>query len=352
MNPGIYIEEVANGNRPIEGVQTSVTGFLGEAEKGTEKPTMVTSWQEYCRAFGGFFGTNNYLPYSVNGFFDNGGQACYVARVVNGNYQKAVDALGLINEISILYTPNANGIPGLAEKLMTQCETLKDRMVILDAPLTSDLHNLQPLTEHPSSYAAYYFPWLKVSNPVTKATVQVPPGGHVAGIYAKVDRERGVHKAPANVAVLGIVGLTYVLKKSDVDYLNPKSVNALRDYAGRGTLVWGARTLAPEPEWRYINVRRLLIYLEQSITKSTQWAIFEPNEQKLWARLKQTVTEFLTRVWRDGMLMGRKAEEAFFVKVDRTTMTQADIDAGRIIMLIGVAAVKPAEFIIFRVRVA
>jgi phage tail sheath protein FI len=178
--------------------------------------------------------------------------------------------------------------------------------------------------------------------------VLIPPSGHVAGIYAKTDIERGVHKAPANVVVAGTTGLEFQINKREQDILNPRGVNCLRYFPGRGRRVWGARTCSTNTLWKYINVRRLFIYIEESIEEGTQWVVFEPNNEKLWARVVQTITQFLTTVWRTGALMGLKAEEAFFVKCDRTTMTQDDIDNGRLICIIGIAPTKPAEFVIFR----
>jgi phage tail sheath protein FI len=177
----------------------------------------------------------------------------------------------------------------------------------------------------------------------------VPPGGHVAGIYARSDTERGVHKAPANEAVRGAQDVEFCVTPGEQAILNPKGVNVIRAFPGRGILVWGARTLSSNTLWKYINVRRLFNYVEESIDEGTQWVVFEPNDEKLWKRVVQTITQFLTRVWKDGALMGTKAEEAFFVKCDRSTMTQDDIDNGRLVCLIGIAPVKPAEFVIFRI---
>jgi phage tail sheath protein FI len=172
----------------------------------------------------------------------------------------------------------------------------------------------------------------------------------MAGLYARVDNERGVHKAPANEVIRGIQKLADDVTKREQDLLNPKNINALRYFPGRGNRVWGARVVTSDAAWKYINVRRLFIYVEQSIDVGTQWVVFEPNDEPLWARVRQTITNFLTTVWRSGALQGGKAEEAFFVKCDYSTMTQDDIDNGRLICLIGIAPVKPAEFVIFRIQ--
>jgi hypothetical protein len=183
--------------------------------------------------------------------------------------------------------------------------------------------------------------------------VVAPPSGHVIGIYARTDIERGVHKAPANAVVRGASDIERIINKAQQDILNPppNQINVIRDFRpdGRGIRVWGARCITSDSDWKYVNVRRLFIFLEESIDEGTQWVVFEPNDKPLWDRVIQSVSAFLTRVWRDGALQGATPAEAFFVKCDRTTMTQDDIDNGRLIMLIGVAPVKPAEFVIIRI---
>jgi hypothetical protein len=259
-----------------------------------------------------------------------------------------------VDEIAILCAPDHHKMGGLDDELIKHCTTLKDRFVIFHStPGTHTLATVQDIRypqDKDTSYAAFYFPWLKVLDPLSNFTkeVLIPPSGHVAGIYAKTDIERGVHKAPANVVVAGTTGLEFQINKREQDILNPRGVNCLRYFPGRGRRVWGARTCSTNTLWKYINVRRLFIYIEESIEEGTQWVVFEPNNEKLWARVVQTITQFLTTVWRTGALMGLKAEEAFFVKCDRTTMTQDDIDNGRLICIIGIAPTKPAEFVIFR----
>ena len=192
-----------------------------------------------------------------------------------------------------------------------------------------------------------------VRDPFLKRDVHLAPSGHLAGIYARVDVERGVHKEPANEVVRGIRfkdGFVRDVSKREQDLLNPRNINALRNFPGRGQRVWGARVLTSDASWKYINVRRLFIFVEESIDEGTQWVVFEPNDEPLWARVRATITNFLTTVWRSGALEGTKPEEAFFVKCDLTTMTQADIDNGRLICIIGIAPVKPAEFVIFRIQ--
>jgi len=200
-----------------------------------------------------------------------------------------------------------------------------------------------------SSYAGYYYPWIEVSDPHTNRQKLVPPGGHVAGIIARSDATHGVHAAPANEPVRGAVSLQHEITKDEQDILNPKGINCLRSFQGRGIQLWGARTTSSDPSWKYINVRRLFLYVEQSIEEGTEWAVFESNDKDLWARVRQSVENFLTTVWRDGGLQGSTADEAFYVKCGEETMTQDDIDNGRLIVEIGISPVKPAEFVVFRI---
>jgi phage tail sheath protein FI len=222
--------------------------------------------------------------------------------------------------------------------------------VLHSNPGTDTLNNINNIrVPQDTTYAAFYFPWIKIFNPTVNQDSIIPPSGHIAGIYAKTDIERGVFKAPANVVVNGATGLQFQITKGEQDILNPRGVNCLRIFPARGIRVWGARTSSANTLWKYVPVRRYFLYVAESIDEGTQWVVFEPNNEKLWARVKQTITQFLTTEWRSGALMGTKVEEAFFVKVDRTTMTQDDIDNGRLICIIGIAPVKPAEFVIFRI---
>lgn len=264
------------------------------------------------------------------------------------------DALG----ISII------GAPGITDQdvqnaLITQCELLKYRFAILDpapspsggTPSIQDIQNQRDLYD--TKYAAIYYPRLILTDPLTNMPLTIPPSGHMAGIYAQTDNARGVWKAPANVVINGIDSLEIKLSKGDQDILNPEPNNicCLRDFEAqaRGLRVYGARCITSLTEWKYINVRRLFIFLEASLDQGTQWAVFEPNDQTLWNRLIQSVSAFLTTIWREGGLMGSKAEEAYFVKCGRETMSQDDIDNGRLIMLVGVAPVFPAEYVIIRI---
>lgn len=520
FTPGVYVEEIPSGRRPIEGVATSTAGFVGETERGPLTPTLVTSWADYTRWFGEFIdrtpfnAQNKYLPYAVRGFFENGGRRLFVARVAGSNSATAggvlqgnagdtqIDALGpgvwgnavvvllrpstvldpatglpapdrfrlqvlyyqggvpnplldpsdatrftrdpdiledfddltsdstqsnfiarvvngvsrlivirssagtvvapaaaapptqmslaggrstpatrgdyvgaastdprgplglaglsSIEEISLLATPDAVVIPGVDLDLLNHCESRRDRFAILsEANPRGDVAQISPV--HDSAWGAVYYPWVRVAAPHTaEGSVLVPPSGHVAGIYARVDVERGMHKAPANEVVRGIVTrglqsgqepLSHTLNKSQQEVLNPRGINVIRDFRpeGRGIRVWSARTMSSDAEWRYVNVRRLFIYLEQSIERGTQWVVFEPNAERTWLAVRIAITNFLTTVWRNGALPGNTPDEAFFVKCDRSTMAQDDIGNGRLICVIGVAPVRPAEFVIFRI---
>jgi hypothetical protein len=502
LSPGVYVEEVSAGAKPIEGVSTSTSGFLGVTERGPESPQFITSWLEFQRWFGGYVPDKSYLAYAVQGFFDNGGQRCFVGRVVrqddaiaaegeletagteklnvvaigrgtwgdsikvetseatqatntertdwfqltirykdivesydnlthevgasnnvtvivnttsrlvrvwwednataavqknqsftlaggqdgDGNGSnvtkddftgtlKAVPidltsdppkyppddllgrgtglaALKAIDEISLLIVPDEvrDGLGEITGDVIKQCELLKDRFAIVSALQSAGaIQDLRPITD--TSYAAFYYPWIKVYDPMINDLRLIPPSGHIAGIFARTDVERGVHKAPANEVVRGAREMQFPVTKGDQAILNPRGVNCIRDFRsdGRGIRLWGARTMASDPEWKYVNVRRLFLFVEESIDEGTQWVVFEPNHEPTWAAVRRTITNFLISVWRSGALMGTTQDEAFFVKCDRTTMTQDDIDNGRLICYIGIAPVKPAEFVIFRI---
>jgi hypothetical protein len=203
-----------------------------------------------------------------------------------------------------------------------------------------------------SKYAALYYPWIQVANPTpgaTSTTMFMPPSGHMAGIWARNDNERGVHKAPANEVIRGCLGLGINLTSAEQGALNPVGINCLRSFPGRGIRVWGARTISSDPSWRYLNVRRLFNYVEKSIEGGTQWVVFEPNDFDLWQRVKRDVSAFLKRVWMDGALFGRTPGEAFYVKCDEENNPPETRDVGQLIVEIGIAPVKPAEFVIFRI---
>ncbi|HEX8183319.1 MAG TPA: phage tail sheath C-terminal domain-containing protein, partial [Blastocatellia bacterium] len=261
-----------------------------------------------------------------------------------------IQALEDIDEISICVVPGIWSRT-VQNSLIQHCETLKDRFAILDPGDNLDIEGIRTFREiFDTKYAALYYPWIVVRDTLAKRDVRVAPSAHIAGVYARVDVERGVHKAPANEVIRGITKIADDIVKREQDMLNPRNINVLRFFPGRGNRVWGARVVTSDSSWKYINVRRLFIFVEESIDEGTQWVVFEPNDEALWARVRASVANFLTTVWRNGALQGTKPDEAFFVRCDRTTMTQDDIDNGRLICVIGIAPVKPAEFVIFRIQ--
>ncbi len=343
--PAIYIEEISTQPKPIEGVGTSTAAFLGETQMGPSAPTLVTSWLQYQSLFGGFFGADKYLPYAVEGFFLNGGQRCYVCKVTNGDYKAALGKLEAVEEVSIIYAPNAQSDVGLCDLLIAHCERLK-RFCILDSKKAQKPSNVTK--PRASAHAALYYPWIHVEH--KGQLCLVPPGGHVAGIYARSDIQRGVNKAPANEVVNGAVKLEFAVTKSQLDNLSPFGVNCICNLEGRGIRVWGARTLCADPEHKYVNAERLLMYIELSLTRGTAWVSFEPNAEATWAKVRVQVENFLNQTWQRGMLMGAKPQEAYFVRCDRSTITQSDIDNARLNVLVGVAVIKPAEFMILHIN--
>ena len=390
LSPGVYVEEVDRGAKPIEAVGTNTVGFLGESAKGpTNESVLVTNWSQFVKTFGDFKDCSEHLAHGVYGFFNNGGSRCFVVNVgapeaaaapakpaaapKEGEKAAAAPAAasggggrealyigkdlgpgqrsGLkcfeeIDEIAIVAAPGQTS-PAVADAILSHCETRKDRFAILDSPETISGGVDKLPKPRDSKYGAYYFPWIQVYDP-EKGNVFVPPSGHIAGVYSRVDSERGVHKAPANEIIRGALGLKYNVSKGEQDLLNPKGINAIRFLNG-AIRIWGARTLSTDPSWRYINVRRLFIMVESSIERATQWVVFEPNDHRLWKRVQRTITSFLTLLWRNGALMGTSPEQAFYVKCDAETNPNEVVDAGQLVVEIGLAPVKPAEFVIFRI---
>ncbi|MFI1068425.1 phage tail sheath family protein [Streptomyces puniciscabiei] len=501
LTPGVYVEEVQSGARPIEGVGTAVAAFVGFTQSGpVHEPTLVTNWDQYTQLFGGFT-EGTYLAHAVYGYFSNGGGAAYVVRIggsadgaaPSGGGQGPRDApaaqpltlggfqitarpgtsgvsveiadadgenppedrfkllvrqgeqvvetydvstrknvkgyvvtqlrasklvevteqrdatqtrpagqtvavpdapaspaapvagavsridpaeyvgdasartgfagLESIDEITMVAVPDlmgayqrgdidAEGVRTVQLAVISHCEQMGDRVAVLDSPpgLTAQQvrHWRNEEAGYDSRYATLYYPWVRVFDPAAGRNTTVPPSGHIAGVWARSDAERGVHKAPANEVIRGAVDLEVRLSKGEQDLLNPIGVNCLRAFPGRGIRIWGARTLSSDPAWRYLNVRRLFNYLEESILLGTQWVVFEPNDDRLWSSIRRNVTAFLTEEWRRGALFGRTAEEAFYVKCDRENNPQTSIDQGRVVCEIGVCPVKPAEFVVFR----
>jgi hypothetical protein len=252
-------------------------------------------------------------------------------------------------DISLVYAPSVPS--NIGQLIIDHCENWKYRFGVIDSTRDDDPSNLDPrlTNKWDTSYAGFYTPWIQVSDPETGANTIVPPGGHVLGVYARSDQNRGVFKAPANEIVQGALDVRYEINDAVQGVLNPRGVDVIRSFPSRGIRVWGARTLSSDALWKYVSVRRLFIFLERSIYEGTQWVVFEPNDDRLWARVKDSIRLFLRTQWREGALFGRTEDEAFFITCDRTTMTQEDIMNGRLICEIGIAPVRPAEFVIFRV---
>lgn len=261
-----------------------------------------------------------------------------------------IEAFQEITDVSILAVPGVTD-PNVQAKLIAHCENLTSRFAVLDAPLGCT--GVDELNDHrnayDSSYAALYAPWVQVYDPLLKRPTFLPPSGSICGIYARTDLSRGVHKAPANEVVKGCTGLSVSYNEAEQGKLNPNGVNLIRAIPGQGIRVWGARTCSSDGNWKYVNVRRLFIFLEESIRANTGWVVFEPNDEALWSRVKGTISLFLETQRRNGALMGSTAEQAYYVNVGTSTMTQDDILNGRLICEIGVAPVRPAEFVIFRI---
>jgi phage tail sheath protein FI len=503
LSPGVYVEEVEAGSRPIEGVGTAVAAFVGLAERGPfNKPTLVSNWSQFTGTYGEFV-SGSYLAHAVYGYFMNGGGNCFIVRIGqdgpadgNGGRSRSHDrppapqaelgrmrivaldpasrpgditveiaepggdspsedmfkllikqggqvaeefdraTLGrgkqnvatMVNAASRLIriedAPAATGAPDrpaagtsvslaappapaavpsarlttedyvgdVAERtgfggleaieevtmvavpdlmsaydqgavdletvqavqlgMIAHCEKMGDRVAIIDPPPGL---NAQQIKEwrvdkagYDSKYAALYWPWIQVFDPPTSRNIFVPPSGHVAGVWGRNDDTRGVHKAPANEVIRGVVNLETRITKTEHGLLNPAGINCIRAFAGAGIRIYGARTLSSDPAWRYLNVRRLFNYLEESILNGTQWVVFEPNDDALWARIRRSISAFLVNEWRRGALFGLTPDEAFYVKCDRETNPAEGIDAGQVVCEVGVAPVKPAEFVIFR----
>jgi phage tail sheath protein FI len=351
----------------------------------------VTNWGQYTNLFGDFVGDSTKTATNVNnpgnpgqtnlaqavyGFFNNGGTGCYVARMIpNGDLGKALKtAFEPIDDISMVAAPGLTDATSYTA-LIAHCENLKDRVAILDAVeddanglnvfatgdfsalsrIPTDQNGLRPLD---SEYAAFYFPWLKVFDPATKlmtpagdGLIYVPPSGHMAGIYASNDATRGVFKAPANEAVLGATSLRWNLSKGDQEVLNQKGVNLIRSLNG-AIRVWGARTVGGDDngDYRYISTRRFFNFVRKSIEQGTQFVVFEPNSPALWKRIIRSVGDFLLGQWREGALFGETPKQAFYVKCDEETNPPDVREAGQVVTEIGIAIVKPAEFVIFRIQ--
>jgi len=379
-------------------VGTSTAGFVGEApDAGAHagEAVAINNWSQFVREFVPEGARSTPLSQAIYGYFLNGGSRCYVVNVGksgavagSGRERQGLQLLEEVDEIAIVAIPGYTDAASY-DAALSHCEKLKDRVAVLDAPESVTAVDAllkvgtasarraggggaaagsgaaaagEPAAPAPApagglrprmtdgGYGALYFPWITVRDPLSGDLVDVPPSGHMAGIWARSDASRGVHKAPANEVVRGALNVTYRLTREEQGELNQNGINCVRLFPREGIRVWGARTLADgSSEWRYLNVRRLFNMIEESIATSTRWIVFEPNDRTLWKSIRRDVSAFLTILWRDGALMGSTPEEAFFVKCDEETNPPESIDAGMVVTLIGIAPVKPAEFIVFRI---
>lgn len=380
LTPGIYVKEVATGPRPIGAVGTSTAAFIGVAPAAkafVDQVVPCNNWTEFQARFCGDATRSTDLALAVFGYFMNGGGRCYVLNLGSDKAPLVGDAVkrsGLyafdaIDEIAMVVAPGYTTAADY-DAILTHCERCEDRVAILDAPADASVEAMKTVAsegaqggdggaqvkgarprDSDGGYGAVYFPHIVVRDPLGRGdTVTAPPSGHIAGIYARTDTQRGVHKAPANEAIRGATGLTYRLSRDEQGQLNSAGVDCIRFFADSGIRVWGARTLAPAAsEWRYVNVRRLFNMIKESIAEGTKWTVFEPNDETLWGGVIRDVSAFLTILWRDGALMGTTPAEAFYVKCDAENNPPDSRDQGQLTIDIGIAPVKPAEFVVFRI---
>jgi phage tail sheath protein FI len=379
LRPGIHGEEIPCQSRRIEGAKTSVAAFVGFAAGGpVARPIRVSSSSQFAKIYLDPHepdqGAPTYMAKAVYGFFQNGGGNCWAVRVGGtratesstsdrvATLREGISGLSAIEEITMVCVPDAvalakerddTSVCDLQRSLIAHCEEAGNRMAILDPPPT-----LQPqeildwrlnVAGYDSSFAALYWPWIEVIDPLSNRRIAIPPSGHISGVWARTDNNRGVHKAPADGSVLDVGELASDIGDDEQGALNEAGVNCIRSFRGRGIRVWGARTMSSDPEWRYLNVRRLFNYVSQSILEGTRWVAFEPNDEELWTKLRCSISDFLTRLWQEGALFGASPEQAFYVKCDQETNSPEVIEAGQVVAEIGIAPVRAADFIVFRI---
>jgi len=395
VSPGAFLEESARDRETVSGAPTAVVAFIGSTQIGPfDAPTPLTSWVEFESTFGNF-SEDSYLAHAVYGFFENGGGVCYVVRVGAGRADSAGDqrvvqtasnlgpadfigsadvgtglaSLEVIEVVTMICAPDLmmayqrgwidlDGILLVQRAIIEHCERNGNRIAILDPPPDLDAEQILrwrvDTAMYDSSFATLHWPWIKVDMrcdaPTSKMSF-IPPSGHIAGIWTRCDAERGVWKAPANQLVRGALALETTITGDDQVLLKPVGINCIRAFGTRGILVWGARTLSSESTWRYINVRRLINYLAQSIADGTNWMVSEPDDPAVMEKAREQVERFLVGVWRNGALFGTTSDEAFSVTCNDSSHDSSENAARSFTFDIAVAAV-PAEFIRFRVAQA
>ena len=379
MTPGVYVEELAMAHRQIAGVPTATAAFLGVAGAGpfgavAEPVRSLAEYERLCEPGGAApelpdgngSSVPNFLWHAVRAFFVEGGQRLVVVRLpMERRLDPAAWAAGLvelesIGEVGLVAAPGSrwrypehrDAADRIADLLVAHAERMRHRVALLDGGEGQSVAEVIAMRERlDSRRAALFHPWVVVADPVGGGTLALPPSAFVAGLCARTDAQRGVHQAPANEVVRLAVDLAARLTDAEQARLNPLGINCIRRFPDRGIRLWGARTLARDTAWTHLAITRFVAYLERSIETGLGWAVFEPNGEPLWAAVRQSIDHFLTSEWRSGALAGLRADAAFFVRCDRTTMTQHDVDTGRLVCLVGVAPLKPATFEILRIEV-
>jgi len=362
--PGVYANIQSSGNKPMESTGSSTAAFLGECSQGREHQAIyIASWTQFEKEFGGF-AESPYLAHAVYGFFANGGSTCYVCNLGSPAVErteedliaeligedkgpgrrKGLHALKDKEDIALVAAPGLSSKEAHAA-IKSHCDSMGDRFAILDSPEELETGLDEMYRPSASENAAYYFPWVEVFDPSKKSNTYQPPSGYVAGLMARIDGERGIHKAPANENLRGVTGLKYTLTRTEQSSLNPRGINLIRDFGDGGIKVYGARTISDDPEWKYVNVRRLFLNVRETIEKGTEWAVFEPNNPTLWGNLKRNIAAYLKTMFQNGSLAGTTPDEAFYVVCDSRNNPQEFIDQGIVNIDIGIAPLKPAEFI-------
>ncbi len=374
--PGVYIEERASGVHPIPGVATSVTAFVGTTRRGKYNlPTKVHSFRDFERLFGGLW-LRSFLGFAVRDFFLNGGSEALVVRVGRGGQLKSTDLIGATHRknrtglyalqkadsFNLLCLPPYNAHQNVDDTVAEAAAALcADRraFLILDSDSrwtsASDARTAMQSSPLRSANAAVYFPRLRYSNPLRTGAIETFPAcGAIAGVFARTDSQRGVWKAPAGTeaTLTGVNDLSVAITDRDQDLLNPLGLNCLRKQPQSRHVIWGSRTTmgadALSSEWKYIPVRRLALFIQESIERGTQWAVFEPNDEPLWANIRLNVGAFLNQLFCQGAFQGNAPAKAYFVKCDRATMSADDVANGRLIFEVGFAPLKPAEFVVLK----